>query len=45
MGPEVVFCSYCGCNIWVVITPRTQPENLICSECLKIVLDNNQTII
>jgi hypothetical protein len=33
--PEIVWCSYCGKNIWVVLTPRTQPEQLICNDCEK----------
>jgi len=31
--PEVVFCSYCGRNIWAIINKNTDPKTLICKEC------------
>lgn len=32
-NPEVYWCSYCGKNIWAVVTKMTKPEQLICDEC------------
>jgi len=32
--PELFWCSYCGEAIWIQETPVTQPEQLICDDCL-----------
>lgn len=33
--PEVFLCPKCGDSVWVVVSPRTQTEDLLCDVCQK----------
>ena len=34
--PQLFWCSYCGRDIWRLVTPYLKPEHLICTECNNI---------
>lgn len=34
--PQIAWCPYCGKDIWFISHPGLKPEDLICSECKKV---------